>query len=677
MSGARGHRLGPGPVFAYEWLAGSRRWQGYALRSLFVLMLLAALVVVRTSGNEIRGATTIRALARVGGQFYVAVIGTQLTLVLLAAPAATAGAICLDRARGTLAHLLVTDLSDGEIVLGKLAARLVPVLGLVGCTLPVLSLLTLLGGVDPMALLGAFAVTLGTAVLGCCLALAFSLWAGKTHEALLGTYAVWGLWLLGRPMIDQLNRATGWSLAAPPRTADPFALAFAPYWWPGLVGWGDYLLFLGVTGAISAVLALLAVLRLRPVCAKEPGRRAGPSRTRFGLRAAQIEGALDRARRWGGPSLDRNPVLWREWHRARPSRWARIVGALFVVPAVTFSVIAIVSGSAPTAAWVNGMQVSVGLLLLSVTAASSLAEERVRGGLDVLMATPLTTRQIVLGKWLGTFRLVPPLAILPCLVILGGARSTPWRGSGAVLMAVFVLCGGAAITSLGLALATWLSRLGRAVGATVTLYLLVAVGWLFLAMMVSRAGPRHEGLLMGSPFFWAGEMSFELYDRAGDMKNVGWALFWTFAYASAAVALLVATMATFNRCLGRVEAGLTPSRPVRPAKKPNPAGEIVGEPWEGKVGGDGASFEIPGRGIRPGSSGRFGHGRIPRVFALAPRITKGKGQRDGPDRRTRTSGDPDQTAVPSRRASASRSTGLARWASKPAAWTRRRSSGWA
>ena len=157
-----------------------------------------------------------------------------MTLVLLAAPAATAGAICLDRARGTLAHLMVTDLSDGEIVLGKLAARLVPVLGLVGCALPVMAILTLLGGVDPDALLGAFLVTLGVAVLGCSLALVFSLWAGKTHEALLGTYAVWGLWLLGRPMLCHARRLPAWSLWLPPRTVDPFSLAFAPYLLAGL-----------------------------------------------------------------------------------------------------------------------------------------------------------------------------------------------------------------------------------------------------------------------------------------------------------------------------------------------------------------------------------------------------------------------------------------------------------
>ena len=164
----------------------------------------------------------------------MAVIGTQLTLVLLAAPAATAGAICLDRARGTLTHLLVTDLSDAEIVLGKLAARLVPVLGLVVCSLPVMALLTLLGGVDPDALLGAFAGDARGGGAGLRLALAFSLWAGKTHEALLGTYAVWGLWLLGGH--DGPARSTGrsgCSIPSPPRTADPFYLAFAPYWWPG------------------------------------------------------------------------------------------------------------------------------------------------------------------------------------------------------------------------------------------------------------------------------------------------------------------------------------------------------------------------------------------------------------------------------------------------------------
>ena len=70
----------------------------------------------------------------------------------------------MDRARGTLAHMLMTDLSDAEIVLGKLAARLLPVLGLVACTWPVMAISSLLGGIDPIALTLAFAIIVAMAV---------------------------------------------------------------------------------------------------------------------------------------------------------------------------------------------------------------------------------------------------------------------------------------------------------------------------------------------------------------------------------------------------------------------------------------------------------------------------------------------------------------------------------
>src|SRR5262249_36123336 len=154
--------------------------------------------------------------------------GTQLGLVLLAAPAYTAGAVCLDRARGTLAHMLVTDLSATEIILGKLGSRLLPVLGLVFATLPVLTLATLLGGIAPEALFGGFLVTLGVGVLGCALALALSVWGNRPHEVLVGTYAVWVVLLLALPAWKLL--AILWTLTPPPswlETANPFWLAFA------------------------------------------------------------------------------------------------------------------------------------------------------------------------------------------------------------------------------------------------------------------------------------------------------------------------------------------------------------------------------------------------------------------------------------------------------------------
>src|SRR5439155_10674465 len=137
-----------------------------------------------------------REYAALGVSYVYAIIGVELTLVMLAAPAATAGAICVDRARGTLAHMLATDLSDPEIVLGKLAARLLPVLGLVACSWPVLALASLLGGIDPQALTLAFAIILAVALLGCAMALALSVWARQPHEVVLVVYTSWMLVLL-------------------------------------------------------------------------------------------------------------------------------------------------------------------------------------------------------------------------------------------------------------------------------------------------------------------------------------------------------------------------------------------------------------------------------------------------------------------------------------------------
>ena len=104
MSTSVSRRLGLGPVFAYEWIRSSRRWQGYALRSSFVLFLLLALAYVWMNMRLSAAKGNIRQMAELGEWFFQAVIGTQMTLVLLAAPAATAGAICLDKARGTLTH---------------------------------------------------------------------------------------------------------------------------------------------------------------------------------------------------------------------------------------------------------------------------------------------------------------------------------------------------------------------------------------------------------------------------------------------------------------------------------------------------------------------------------------------------------------------------------------------
>ena len=189
-------RFGLGPVFAADCLTSSRRWQVYAGRSMLVgsvLVVIALVWINRYSGRQF---LSFQEHAAAGSTLIRAIMGLELTLALAIVPAVTAGAICQDKMRGGLTLMMVSDLSDAEIVLGRLGSRLVTVLGVIACGFPVLAILTSLGGVDPLELLTATMIIVGVSVLAVCVSMTFSVWASKPHEALMATYAALGVWLL-------------------------------------------------------------------------------------------------------------------------------------------------------------------------------------------------------------------------------------------------------------------------------------------------------------------------------------------------------------------------------------------------------------------------------------------------------------------------------------------------
>lgn len=572
-------RWGLGPVFASEWRSRSRRWQGYALRSAFVGALLAALALAWLTALGSGGRFSTQQLAEVGRTFFGTLTVLELSIVLLAAPAATAGAICLDKARGTLMHVLVTDLTDAEIILGKLGARLVPVLNLVACALPVAALGALLGGIDPVALAGSFLIAASLAALGCSLALALSVYASKAQEVMTALFAIWAAWLLELPVAEFVpggGRAAGWL-----ERTNPFWLAMARYSHPGETTLVEPALFALACLAASAGLVALAVARLRPVYLRQAGRPPLAAQAK----AAVPSSGQDPAWTWGGgPSLDRNPVLWREWHRARPSRWIRIVWRLYAVASVAGGVAILVglvaSGSAvrsgdDMAAVFSGAQVTLGLLLLAASAATSLAEERARGSLDVILTTPLATRSIVFAKWWGVFRRTPWLAVLPGLIAIASlsGRPGPGRIAAALLVPVAVIAQAAALASLGLALATWIPRAGRATTWTVAAFVATVIGWPIVGFRIPGGGlgrVRGEALQWivcdGSPFWNVGGTTFMLRPGPADgqfLAGLIGVLGWSIAYALAAAALYLAALLTFDRCLGR-----SPERPQAPRAGP-------------------------------------------------------------------------------------------------------------
>jgi ABC-type transport system involved in multi-copper enzyme maturation permease subunit len=544
-------------------------------------------------------------LASLGEEFYYAIATVQILLVLLVAPAATAGAICVDRARGTLTHILVTDLDDSEIVLGKLAARVLPVFSLVAVTVPVLALAGLLGGIIIEAIAKLTLITLALAVFGCALALAFSVRATKVHEVLMAVYGIEAVWILG-PLVWELLQGVTVSTGPPDwyLNINPFVLAWAPYAWPNGVGNEFYALVPGAALILSAGLVAYTVFRLR-----------AEATTGIGGRMTKVSSWISRARAWldarrRSPSLDENPVLWREWRRGRPSRLARIIWGFYFALALagTVSSVSIVcnGGDIEAVGIVSGCQATFGLLLVSLTAPTALAEERARGSLDVLMTTPLPTDRIVLAKWWGAYRVVPALAFLPALgaLIVGfaapeipqqltGSSQAPdpmgWidRVAFVCLPTALMLAQGAVVTSFGLALATWMRRIGRAIAVSVATYAIIAFGWIIpLELEVfSNAlvwlGMLHPGDEDAGIFVSLIAVSVcPLGAQIAPLESERWASAvsrYAF-YVGHVIVLLLAialgflilglTLATFNRSMGRMsERRRRAPRPPRTARQ--------------------------------------------------------------------------------------------------------------
>ncbi|WP_435016065.1 ABC transporter permease [Tundrisphaera sp. TA3] len=592
---------GPGPVFVHETILEARRWQVYATRSAFVLSLLAGMALAWLDAGGPRGELTIRDLASISEGVFSTLAIVQVSLVLLAAPAAAAGSICGDRARGTLAHMMVTDLSDREIVLGKLGARLLPVLAVLLAAAPVSALGGLMGGLDFPALFALFAETAAMAVFGVSLAMAASVRAERPREVLMAVYAVEVAWLMALPIwwIAQgiiQGFASGAGIPGPPlwfQAANPFVIAFAPYHDRTLGTAGTVAGFCGALLLLSAMLLGLTMRGLRRSALLRPAKKAArPARRSLG---SILFPSLT------GPSLDAGPVLWREWHRNRPSRWERRIWAglaLLNWGMVGLSFYAIVadglnSVDEETFLIPIAIQAAFGFLMLSVAAPASLAEERVRGSLDVLMATPLASRSILAAKWWGLYRRVLVLAILPIFaaglfaatmetrsvaVPVGPGRTLKFvpltvgeRAAAVALTGADFLASGAAIVSLGLALATWIPRLGRAMAVGVIAFFFFGIIWMILigflqSLLIDYQRLPYDILMQWddwlmdrlvsiSPIFGSIMPLTEL-TRYGSrpMGNGEWIAMGVIAAFKFAVAwgLFALAAGTFDRCLGRM-----------------------------------------------------------------------------------------------------------------------------
>lgn len=184
MPAPGGSTLFAGPIIARELVTTPRPLRYYLWRASFSCVLF---ILLWTAWQSIIGWQHVREvgiLARFGGILYGMFAMLQLTLMLFFAPLFTAAAVSYEKDRRTFNLLLMTSLSDLEIVLGKLIAGLLNILIILGASVGLLSLCALLGGISFGQVASLFAVTAASGVAGGAMGLLIALWRDRTFQSI-------------------------------------------------------------------------------------------------------------------------------------------------------------------------------------------------------------------------------------------------------------------------------------------------------------------------------------------------------------------------------------------------------------------------------------------------------------------------------------------------------------
>ena len=184
-----------GPIFTREVVIAPRRSRLYVARTTYVAALL---MLMCTAWLVLAGTQVVRNvgdLARFGALVFQVLAVVQLVLAVSFSALLAASAVAQEKDRRTLVLLLLTRLTNSELVLGKLFAGLLSVLALIGASLPVFMATALFGGVSFEQIGRVFLVTLVAAVVAGSIGSTIALWRDSTYQTLALTVLVLVAWI--------------------------------------------------------------------------------------------------------------------------------------------------------------------------------------------------------------------------------------------------------------------------------------------------------------------------------------------------------------------------------------------------------------------------------------------------------------------------------------------------
>ncbi len=540
------------PLLAKDLVETANRKRTYVLRVVYALLLYCAALLIYVENTNAFQKTTFELLGT-GKQLMTITIALQCAGICLFMPALSVGAITNEKEKNTLTLLFLTRLGPWTILFEKYLAHVVNMVSYLLISLPLLGIAYCMGGVTQLELwsgiwmLCVFAAQVGAISMAC------SAFFHTTAAAFIWTYLLGaGLYLIPIFLIEGVgyNQYTNEISAAYERSINEYvqpihsvltqilgpALSFLGYS-PNEVG--EFQTFRPITISHHSDLGLLFMpiniqwstfwsMRYSPafwhvlvrtipigltilinlVLARRwlVTRAAATGGSRVMSILKGLDGFFHRLNqnRWTQGRVLVNdtetlpydkPIAWRETKKRAFGTFRYLVRMLLVIEVPTLVVCLLFLGITD---YGNRSEVMVfmsiilwilSLLFLVSKAATVLPSERLRETFDVLLSTPLSTREIVKQKFAGVNRLIWVLSIPLVTVVLSHAiwiqaRGNQWwddQGVGWYLLgsfgAIFVL----------LRMVAWLSMLiGLAVKSqtrAIFITLAIVIGWCVLPII--------------------------------------------------------------------------------------------------------------------------------------------------------------------------------------------------
>ena len=486
------------PLTIKELRGLSRHWQNYVGRVIYVGLVACVLLRWWSEIATLSGTGSTSDFAAFGRRLFQLFVQGQMALVLLASMSAGSDMIIKEVKTGTLSLLDLATLTPSQIAASKWKAVMVSATMLVLCGVPVMAICVYLGGAGPWELAWSFTTTLSLAALGSAVSIKYSAICHSPLTAILKSLGV----ILGSAILMLIGFAFGGAPLFIMAVCHPILAALAAAIHPpgheATFAWIASALFtLFVTGRLLQSTAIL--VRRRVVDPPPPPRPMNdPELFESNYKRLSLRGprTLTIQRRiW-----DRWELLWKEWITRPATRFPS--SARIAVGTVAGFLMWVLWQCSYGGYYIEGFYVLGGMFLVLATLNGAILFSTERDGMkiDMLLSTPLTSRQIVGTKlFAGLFSPESLVALGFWLCVVRGWFFTGGGYAGAAIASTLFLffC-----YALGAASSLFARTVRSAVLLSLGLVGVLVVGVPWLAATISPLSATNAAPLIGRVAAW-------------------------------------------------------------------------------------------------------------------------------------------------------------------------------